>query len=943
MLDDFLDWEPSISHPLDALKTSSLSPSSFDRPSTQRFSTVESSTATPRLPFDPSATASCHPASHLSSFDFFSPRPTSSTPSQPRVLSSAWQAFWVAASARLSRGEMSRGETDEVVHQLLLGIAAEPGHPFCRSQLAALLLSALQLHPARLEKRSSLESEIDVIAALDDADDDSEDADVLSSDGGDEMMDDEDCTTTCKADSGERERFIRQLALQATASSPPSRPSPPHGGHTEDPFSGAEVDVEVLFDKGPFSQADKEHETHRPASLAVTQYPRSLTALPQLTTSSSSAEASEAGVEGEEVEGVEGEGEGSEESRERLASIAYLSPDVSCALCGLFMYRPVTALCGHSFCQLCLSTFVDRLPTTASSPLSCPYQHCGEPLSLASRHQCVQLSTALERCFPREYAVSKLHSEAVAAVGAGNDAQAIALLTSALAQWPDTFALYSQRLCCYLRLCQFEAAMGDLRQCVQLMQPLGRGGMSPSSSSEGSDAMEPPAPLTAHQTLQTLMALGQAGLITRFYRLAIFSFASVLRLSTPFERSIDRQKVVQGLIDAYLAHISTTLQDVQLRQMEAQASQGSTSSSSTFASVSLNPSLSTFFSQCSSRSPVSPSSSSSLVSSRVPSFYSTVRRSPRRVQELLRPLADHPTSNDIADEFHCHVCMELLYEPVTTVCGHTFCRLCLARSLDHKNLCPFCRVSLSVHISPTRQAVNVGIKAILQRWCERPYERRHAAVVAELHEQSDYLPIFVCTLMFPGVACPLHVFEPRYRLMIRSCLESGYNRFGMVVQVDREGNYASVGCTAEVRNVRLLPDGRSLVDTVGGRRFTVKERSTRHGYDVAKVEWLDDTPVEEQRAAYAQAVPSLEVLQAAVQLLVQEALMPRLINTFDLESQLGVMPSMVDQPTAFCYWLCAVLPMRMDDKFAFLQFRTEYERFRMLYDALVDLSKKEVS
>lgn len=43
------------------------------------------------------------------------------------------------------------------------------------------------------------------------------------------------------------------------------------------------------------------------------------------------------------------------------------------------------------------------------------------------------------------------------------------------------------------------------------------------------------------------------------------------------------------------------------------------------------------------------------------------------------------------------------------------------------------------------------------------------------------IPIFVCTMSFPGIACPLHVFEPRYRLMIRRCQETGTRRFGMCI------------------------------------------------------------------------------------------------------------------------------------------------------------------
>lgn len=304
-------------------------------------------------------------------------------------------------------------------------------------------------------------------------------------------------------------------------------------------------------------------------------------------------------------------------------------------------------------------------------------------------------------------------------------------------------------------------------------------------------------------------------------------------------------------------------------------------------------------------------------------------------------MVDHPTPSLVSSECVCLVCMELLYEPVTTLCGHTFCRLCLARSLDHKNLCPFCRVSLSVHISPTRQHVNVAIKTLLQRWCEGRYERRHARVTAALREQASYLPLFVCTLMFPGVRCPLHIFEPRYRLMIRSVLESGYNRFGMVVHTDSDGGFGSIGCTAEIRNVRLLSDGRSLVDTVGGQRFRVVERGQRNGYNVAKVEWLDDMSAEDEQRLYGSRSPSLPQLQAEVYRLVNDMLLPRLVNRFDLESQLGEMPVMADDSARFAYWLCAVLPLRMDEKYAFLQLDSSWQRYSTLYGALRRLEQSQ--
>ena len=52
--------------------------------------------------------------------------------------------------------------------------------------------------------------------------------------------------------------------------------------------------------------------------------------------------------------------------------------------------------------------------------------------------------------------------------------------------------------------------------------------------------------------------------------------------------------------------------------------------------------------------------------------------------------------------------------------------------------------------------------------------------------ETETLPVFVCTMAYPTLPCPLHVFEPRYRLMIRRCMESG-RRFGMCSPAEEEG------------------------------------------------------------------------------------------------------------------------------------------------------------
>ena len=58
----------------------------------------------------------------------------------------------------------------------------------------------------------------------------------------------------------------------------------------------------------------------------------------------------------------------------------------------------------------------------------------------------------------------------------------------------------------------------------------------------------------------------------------------------------------------------------------------------------------------------------------------------------------------------------------------------------------------------------------------------------------------------------------------------------------------------EIRDIHVLRDGRSVIDTRGRRRFRVLERRIRDGYNVASVEFLKDVavPLEQREGDYPQ-------------------------------------------------------------------------------------------
>lgn len=55
--------------------------------------------------------------------------------------------------------------------------------------------------------------------------------------------------------------------------------------------------------------------------------------------------------------------------------------------------------------------------------------------------------------------------------------------------------------------------------------------------------------------------------------------------------------------------------------------------------------------------------------------------------------------------------------------------------------------------------------------------------------------------------------------------------------------FVDYGCMLIIRSVHFLPDGRSVVDTIGGKRFRVLSRGMKDGYSIADIEHLEDTRV----------------------------------------------------------------------------------------------------
>jgi Lon protease-like protein len=122
-----------------------------------------------------------------------------------------------------------------------------------------------------------------------------------------------------------------------------------------------------------------------------------------------------------------------------------------------------------------------------------------------------------------------------------------------------------------------------------------------------------------------------------------------------------------------------------------------------------------------------------------------------------------------------------------------------------------------------------------------------------------YLRLFpLQTVLFPGMRMPLHIFEDRYRTMVRECLEEDAP-FGVLLI--REGAEVgggavpfNVGTTARITQCEYLEDGRMNILTIGGARFRIDKISTEREYLTGEVDYIEQsTPTDAAHALMPRA------------------------------------------------------------------------------------------
>ena len=124
------------------------------------------------------------------------------------------------------------------------------------------------------------------------------------------------------------------------------------------------------------------------------------------------------------------------------------------------------------------------------------------------------------------------------------------------------------------------------------------------------------------------------------------------------------------------------------------------------------------------------------------------------------------------------------------------------------------------------------------------------------------LPLFpLHVVLFPGRPLSLHIFEPRYRQMLRDCQE-GDRRFGILAiragrEVGPDAEVFDVGTVTRIEAVEALDDGRSYVFTRGEQRFRLQRLVPGTPYLKGEVELLEEPPCSSEDYAQAKQLRAL--------------------------------------------------------------------------------------
>lgn len=200
-------------------------------------------------------------------------------------------------------------------------------------------------------------------------------------------------------------------------------------------------------------------------------------------------------------------------------------------------------------------------------------------------------------------------------------------------------------------------------------------------------------------------------------------------------------------------------------------------------------------------------------------------------------------------------------------------------------------------------------------------------------QATSIIPIFPLSIIqFPGVVTPLHIFEPRYRQMLKDIALTD-KTFGIIYlgeagdEIPAIGN---VGCTVEIITQQEMEDGRSNILGAGKDRFSIQRIIEGEPYYQAEVEYFEDEITFDDLTTQTVRAKDLflRIIAAGKKL--------RDSSRANLED----IPDLPDDSVTLSFIIAASLDVALEEKQTWLELTNTARRLSILSNRLVDLADK---
>lgn len=189
---------------------------------------------------------------------------------------------------------------------------------------------------------------------------------------------------------------------------------------------------------------------------------------------------------------------------------------------------------------------------------------------------------------------------------------------------------------------------------------------------------------------------------------------------------------------------------------------------------------------------------------------------------------------------------------------------------------------------------------------------------------TEKIPLFpLGVVLLPEMMLPLHIFEERYKTMIKACLKEE-KEFGIVYYDGSD--IKSTGCTAIITQVtRRYSDGRMDIMTRGHLRFHINDVYEEKEYMEADVSYLEDMDINELNISPSLLMKAQELIEKIVKLTER--------------SSTALSPDISD-PMKLSFIIAGIEAFSYEEKQGFLEMDSTAERLEKGVEALEQIIER---